>query len=395
MATAEHVAVPVLPRVARYRLFFPWVLLTLACLTAMWVYPGNEVVPFHLIWIGFALAYGFEAWPVPVTCVALAVATVSSGAILLARANAGVIAWEETTEILLMATLACLVLWHVRRRLAATAAVTRLADHQVAAARQRERLARLTSHEMRTPLTLASGYVDLLLAREDRPGHREDLQVVRDELGRLVRAGDRLLRTITLDDDLPQDTLELRDLVEETVTRWSTVADRTWVSDTSRATVVASRERLRACLDTLIENAVRHTEPGDTIRVFCHPNGPGSVCLGVADSGPGFTTEQAALLNDHERAADGDHGLGIGPSGPNGQTGYGLGIVREIMTARNGMVRAERSPEGGALVRIVLTDGHSGSTSWRRQLERGYTGGPEPVTLPDDPGPTTGQGIDR
>ena len=373
MAAVESAA-PVLPQGARYRLFLPWVMFTLACLAAMWMYPGDEVVPFHLIWIAFALAYGFEPWPVPVTCVALAVATVSSGAILVTRASAGVIAWEETTEILLMALLACLVLWHVRRRLAATAAVTRLANHQVEAASQRERLARLTSHEMRTPLTLALGYVDLLLAREDRPDHREDLLVVRDELGRLVRAGDRLLRTIMLDDELPQDTLELPDLVEETVTRWSTVADRDWISDTTKASVVASRERLRACLDTIIENAVRYTEPGDTVRVFCHPNGPGAVCLGVADSGPGFTVEQAALINDDERATDGEHGLGIGPSGPNGQTGYGLGIVREIIASRNGTVRAERSPEGGALVRMVLPDGRGGSNNRRWQPDRGFTG---------------------
>ena len=352
-----------------YRLFWPWVALTIACLLLMWGSPGDEVIPFHLIWIGFALAYGFEPWPVPVTCVALAVASLASGAILLLRAQLGVIAWEETTEILLMATLAGLVVWHVRRRLAATAAVRRLADHQVAAARQRERLARLTSHEMRTPMTIASGYVDLLLAREDRDSQREDLLVVRDELGRLVRAGDRLLRTITLEDKLPRATLDLSGLVEETVTRWSTVADRTWVSDTRRAMALASKERLRACLDTLIENAVRHTEPGDTVRVFSHPDAPGSVCLGVADSGPGLTPEQAALLNDDVPTVGSEHGLGIGPSGPGGQTGYGLGIVREITTARNGTVRAECAPEGGALIRMVLPDGAGGPTS-RRPSDR-------------------------
>lgn len=353
-----------------YWLFWPWVVLCVACLGVMWAAPGQEVVPFHLIWIGFALAYGFEPWPVPITCVALSLATALSGAILLSRASLGIIAWEETTEILLMATLACLVLWHVRRRLAATEAVTRLAAHQVAAARQRERLGRLTSHEMRTPLTIASGYVDLLLAHEDRRGQCDDLLVVRDELGRLVRAGDRLLRTITLEDELPQERLDLSDLVEESVTRWSTVAHRTWVSDTTRTTGVASRERLRVCLDTLIENAVRYTEPGGTIRVFCHPEGPGTICLGVADSGPGFSPEQAALLNDRECATHGDHGLGLGPSGPGGQTGYGLGIVQEIITTRHGTVRAERAPEGGALVRMRLPDGLSGPTSRRGPSDR-------------------------
>ena len=90
--------------------------------------------------------------------------------------------------------------------------------------------------------------------------------------------------------------------------------------------------------------------------------------LGVAHSGPGFSPEQAALLNERE-CAPGDHALGIGPRGPGGQTGYGLGIVQEIITARHGTVRAERAPEGGALVRILLPDGIGGPTSRRRPAD--------------------------
>ncbi len=341
-----------LTRGAGYSLFWPWLWLTLVCLYWMWIAPGDEVVPFHLIWIGFALAYGFEAWPVRVTCVALGTVAVASGVVLVVRARAGVIAWEETTEIGLMLVLAVLVMWHVRRRLAALAEVTRIADYQVATASERERLARLTSHEMRTPLTIAAGYVDLLLAREDRDDHREDLQVVRDELGRLWRAGDRLLRMIRLEDLPPLDAVDLSGLVDETVTRWATVAERDWRIETAPAFLVGSRERLRVCLDTLIENAGRYTESGETIRVFCCTDDP-VVWLGVADSGPGFTREQTALLNDRDRLDPG-RGLDVGASGPGGQTGYGLGIVREIVTARDGLVRAGRSREGGAFVLIVL-----------------------------------------
>jgi signal transduction histidine kinase len=298
---------------------------------------------------------------VRLTCLVLAAAAAASGVVMVIRAQAGVIAWEETTETVLMLVLAVLVMWHVRRRLAALAEVTRIADSQVATARERERLARLTSHEMRTPLTIAAGYVDLLLAREDRDDHREDLQVVSDELGRLWRAGDRLLRMIRLEDPTPQDAVDLSGLVHETVTRWATVAERDWRTETATAALVGSHERLRVCLDTLIENAVRYTEAGQTIRVFCGTDAT-RAWLGVADSGPGFTHEQTALLNDRDRSDTG-LGLDVGASGPGGQTGYGLGIVREIVTARDGLVRAGRSREGGALVLIVLEAGPAGRTS--------------------------------
>ena len=69
-------------REQRYRLFWPWVALTLVCLAWMWVAPGEEVVPFHLIWMGFALAYGFEPWPVRLTCLSLAIATVAWAIVL-------------------------------------------------------------------------------------------------------------------------------------------------------------------------------------------------------------------------------------------------------------------------------------------------------------------------
>lgn len=332
-------------------LFVPWVALSVACVAWMWLDPGGEVIPFHSIWIAFALAYGFEPWPVRRTVVALVVLAVLSGGILVLRAAEGVIAWEETFEIALMLLLAALVMGHVRRREAAMATVARLAQERIAAARERERLARLTSHEMRTPLTIATGYVDLLLNTDDRDGQRRDLEVVRDELGRLARAGDRLLRMIRLQDMLDRATLDVHDLVTETVERWSVVADRDWKVEGRGGRLEASPERIRACVDTLIENAVRHTPEDGTIRLFCEEHG-NSVWIGVADSGRGFTLEQRAWLNSSAGPAVVDDAAAQIAAGQ--RTGFGLGIVREIVQARHGAVRVGTSREGGALVLVVL-----------------------------------------
>lgn len=328
----------------------PWLSLSFVCLAWMWLDPGGEVIPFHAIWIAFALAYGFEPWPVRRTVVWLGVFATLSGGILVLRAAEGVIAWEETSEIALMLLLAALVMGHVRRREAALATVTRLAQERMTTARERERLARLTSHEMRTPLTIATGYVDLLL-RTDGVDPRRDLEVVRDELGRLARAGDRLLRMIRLQDMLDQTVFDLHDLITETVERWSVVADRDWRVEGRGGRLEASPERIRACVDTLIENAVRHTPEGGTIRIFCeeHRN---SVWIGVADSGRGFSLEQRAWLNSSVGHAVVDVAPGQTAAGQH--TGFGLGIVREIVQARHGAVRVGTSREGGALVLVVL-----------------------------------------
>lgn len=333
------------------RLFVPWVALSIGCVGWMWQDPGGEVIPFHTIWIAFALAYGFEPWAVRRTLLALGVFAVLSGSILVLRAAEGVIAWEETFEIALMLLLAALVMGHVRRREAAVATVTRLAQERVAAARERERLARLTSHEMRTPLTIATGYVDLLLRADGGADQRRDLEVVRDELGRLARAGDRLLRMIRLQDILDRAAVDLPELIAETAERWSVVADRDWQVEGRDGRLEASPERIRACVDTLIENAVRHTPEGGVVRVFCEEHGD-SVWIGVADSGPGFTREQREWLNSSAGPAVVDVAPGQIAAGQH--TGFGLGIVREIVEARRGAVRVGTSREGGALVLVVL-----------------------------------------
>ena len=93
---------------APHRLFLPWVMVATVCLLWMWVGPGAEVVPFHLLWICFALAYGFEAWALGPTFVVQVVVTVTAAAIMVHRAATGVIAWEEVSEVPLMLVLAVL-----------------------------------------------------------------------------------------------------------------------------------------------------------------------------------------------------------------------------------------------------------------------------------------------
>ncbi len=330
----------------------PWIALALTLTGLMWLWPGDEVVPYHLIWISFALTYGFAPWPVGRTVAVLGVLTALTGAILIYRATTGEVAWEETAEIPLMWLLSLLLVWHVQRREAALTTVTRLARHEIAAAERRARLGRLTSHEMRTPLTIALGYVDLLLAQEQDAERRADLEVVRDELGRLSRAGQRLLRMIQLREILDRSPLDVDELVRETTQRWATVADRCWVVDTRGGSFQGSSERVRACLDTLIENALRYTADGGTVRVLCFRRDD-HLWLGVADSGPGFTPDLARRINNHVPGSSPTQAP-HGDLDARSQTGLGMGLVQEIVEARGGRVCAGRSREGGALVMMLL-----------------------------------------
>ncbi|MCW2761581.1 MAG: sensor histidine kinase [Marmoricola sp.] len=334
------------------RLFVPWILFAATCSVLMWLAPGQETIPYHVAWVAVALAYGIEAWPWGQTVSAVVTYTIITGGILLIRAATGVIAWEELAEIPLMSALVLVVVWNVQKRHVAFASLTRMVVRDRARAAQRERVSRMTSHEMRTPATIALGYAELLLAQETDASRRSDLEVIRDELGRLVLAGDRMIRTIRMHDQDDAREHDLPDLLREVVARWSVLADRTWLVTSEPTRHLCSANRLRACLDTLVENAVRYTEPGDTVRILGLV-AEGKVIIGVADSGPGMNPALLRALS-HGDLGPGEHADSYMAMDPRAQTGLGLALVQEAVLARGGRLAAGTSAEGGALVTLVV-----------------------------------------
>jgi len=313
----------------------------------MWASPGNETIPYHAAWAAFALAYGVGNWKLGRAVAGLALYTVATGSVLLSRAGSGVIDWQETAEIPLMSLLMVLMVWHVRRRQIALATVTVMAQREREQAQETESLTRLTSHEMRTPLTIARGYVELLLGREQDLDQMRDLAVVADELERLTRVTERLVRVIRLQGGGEVESVDLDAMLRQTAERWAAVADRHWVVEARAGLYEGSAERMRASLDTLVENALRYTHDGDTVRLTGIRT-PDRVVVGVADSGAGMSAEQIAVING-SAGADAE-----APRDELSQTGLGLGLVRGLVAARGGRLVAGAAPEGGALVLMQI-----------------------------------------
>ncbi len=333
-----------------------WTVWAMGCLIAMEMQPGRETIPYHLGWAGFALAFGLSNWTRWQLVTALMWYTLATGAALERSWLLGRIGWDETTEIPLMLLLAVLMVWHVRRRQAALGHVTRLAEREVQALFDREQLMRLTSHELRTPLTIAQGYVELMQARSTELESQEDLSVVGDELQRLARVSDRLIRMIRIQEETSTEMVDIDEVMEQAFERWRAVADRRWVLEPGAGQALLSPERLRTGLDTLIENAIRYTSEGDTIRL-AGSRQPHQVCVGVFDGGVGLTDEHITAINAGQQPpghwttteSTGGDPEGAGAHG----TGLGLSIVRALASARGGTLTAAHAPDGGAA--LVLT----------------------------------------
>lgn len=318
----------------------------IACVVLMLAMPGVETVSYHVGWITLVVMHGVRPWTLGWAVVVMSAYAVVTGAIMLSRAVAGVIPYEECAEIPLMCVLVLLMVWHVNQRQDALATLAAARAHEQSQAERREQTVRLVSHEIRTTLTVAGGHVELAMIGPVGDVVRGDLEIAWDELMRLDRASQRLLRMIGVQESQAPVDIDIDDLMKDTMSRWANVAPpRSWELDSSVGVLRCTPARLRACLDTLIENALRHTHEGDVVRLVAQRS-DGYAAVGVADSGPGLPEALTASLNLE--------GLSP-PNDPDStRTGLGLGIVREVAHEWGGRILAGRSAEGGALMMLIF-----------------------------------------
>jgi signal transduction histidine kinase len=303
-------------------------------LIVMIAVPRWQGVPFHLIWAGVTILYAYRQWSPRPTAMLLVVVCVLTGAIV-AMANEGAKArLLELADLPMMALMFLVMVRVVHQRSEALVRVRRAAD------RERE-FVRDASHQLRTPITIARGHVEMMVRGDSGPD-AADAAIVLEELGRLQHMSDRLLLLASAEYPgfLVLEPLALAEFVETAAARWTAVADRAWIVHASVAgRVLADRERMSCALDTLIENAIKATRPGEAIALVALARGDVPVLL-VADRGIGIREEQRERI--FERFARGATVRGR----PWGGTGLGLPLVRAIAEAHGGTAVLVESVDG-------------------------------------------------
>ena len=213
-----------------------------------------------------------------------------------------------------------------------------------------EKFAGLVSHDLRNPLNVATGRLELVRGVVDDEAAREELDRVEDAHDRMSQLIDDLLALARQGQTV--DEPERVDLAEAAIAAWRTVDTASATLDTPAdpVTVDADPERLRTLLENLFTNSVEHsstgsrTEPGDSVEhnsTSSRAKPDDSVEHGTdTDRSAGVTVTVGSLSNGFYVADDGP-GFDIDPevameygtsSDPRG-TGFGLAIVREIAAA--------------------------------------------------------------
>jgi signal transduction histidine kinase len=318
-----------------------WAVFAAANWVAMILWPSWETVPFHFVWISLTLVYGIRTWSMRTMWGVLTVVAAATGASIFADAFDGIQLWGELFEVPLMSAMFLAMVWHAQRRQAAMAEVQGVAEMRASLLERQERFLHDASHELRTPVTIARGHLELL--RREQPDAPE-LEVALDELGRMERIVERLLLLAKSEQQgFGFQEIDLEAFLSDLFIRWSEVAQRAWRLDVDLAgRLVADPEALRNALDALLENAVKYTDPGDAVELSAHADGTGGVVIEVADSGTGVPPEALPRIFDRWARADGAR------TRERGGAGLGLAIVAAVARAHGGRCSVRQLSRGTA-----------------------------------------------
>lgn len=225
------------------------------------------------------------------------------------------------------------------------------------------------SHELRSPLTVLRGEMELALRRERSPEeYRGVLESSVDEVRRLSTITENLLTLARSDAGTirPEPTeVDAHDVIRRIVDRLTPVAAETGVTielteGPTRATV--DPDLLGQVAWNLVENALRFSPSGGTVEVRAERvtrsedrsewggatgRGGAALRLSVLDRGPGLGDRPEAIFERFFRQD---------PARPRGGSGLGLAIVEAIARAHGGGVWAAGREGGGAEICVWLVE---------------------------------------
>jgi signal transduction histidine kinase len=232
--------------------------------------------------------------------------------------------------------------------------------------RMKSQFLSIASHELKTPITAMSGFLQVALRRVRRlsegegeqpsaEGLRailEQLEVVYRQTGKLARLIDELLdvsRIQTGRIEFRYGDVDLGELAEEVATRMqlTTTTHQIKVRRENGAIVTADRDHIEQVLNNLLTNAIKYSPSGGAIVIDVGRE-DGGVRVSVRDEGIGIPEAELESIfglfyRSPDRAARDQAGMGLG-----------LYISKEIVNRHGGRIWAESGGEGGSTFHVAL-----------------------------------------
>ncbi|WP_322887549.1 two-component system sensor histidine kinase BaeS [Escherichia coli] len=209
------------------------------------------------------------------------------------------------------------------------------------------------SHELRTPLAVLRGELEAIQdgVRKFTPETVASLQA---EVGTLTKLVDDLHQLSMSDEGAlayqkaPVDLIPLLEVAGGAFReRFASRGLKLQFSLPDSITVFGDRDRLMQLFNNLLENSLRYTDSGGSLKISAEQHDK-TVRLTFADSAPGVSDDQLQKLFERFYRTEGSRNRASGGSG------LGLAICLNIVEAHNGRIIAAHSPFGGVSITVEL-----------------------------------------
>jgi len=244
-----------------------------------------------------------------------------------------------------------LVPFGAEERLLISRDVTRLE----AVARMRRDFIANVSHELKTPLTVVSGFVETMQDLElDAAQRTRYLQLMQEQARSMQRLVADLLTLSSLESEqnrLQDSPIPIVPLLLELSAdaKGLSRGEHTVSLDIGEAaTVLGGRDELASAFGNLVSNAVRYTPPGGTITLSWRVDADGSGVFAVKDSGIGIAPEHVPRLTERFYRVDRSR------SRATGGTGLGLAIVKHVLIRHQATLEIDSTPGRGSTFAVRL-----------------------------------------
>ncbi len=214
------------------------------------------------------------------------------------------------------------------------------------------------SHELKTPLTVLKGEMEITLKTEKTiEGFREAVKSSLEEIDKMSTIVKSLLNLARIDSriKLPKDKIKLNEIIEERFNQTMPLARYKGVEmkiiKSEKITIIGDVLRIGQLIFNLIDNAIKYTIKGGRIEISLEQENNWAI-ITVLDTGLGIAKEDIPYIFDRFYRVDKARTSASG--GGEGGVGLGLSICKEIVDAHEGRIDVESDAGKGSIFRIYL-----------------------------------------
>nr|WP_232348926.1 ATP-binding protein [Neptunomonas qingdaonensis] len=211
------------------------------------------------------------------------------------------------------------------------------------------------SHELRTPIAVLSGEVEVLLDGIRKPTQQRisslyndirSLSKLVDDLHQLSLADQGAMELLLTDVDIYAISHDLLLLFEPRMQEHGLQLSLD-AEPAHNFSVIGDERRLIQLISNLLENSLRYTDSGGEVRIQISTAG-NKLTLCVSDSTPGVPESDLSRIFDRLYRVDKSRSRSVGGSG------LGLSICKTIVEAHAGQIVAQNGPLGGLNIIVQL-----------------------------------------